>query len=366
MILNKILHKKSKTFPELNKIKHRLTGIYDDVYSQIDYAIIQEIMLPSIKYKDGNESIEEKIISSGVSEYRHFLSRFTPKSILKSIIENYNYIQVHKYVYQSNTILFYVYNRIRSKYNINKLRVKAQKALAFMEYFGLENKTAIVHFAPTLFKKCKPTMTVIDIENVNSGFTTHTFTGSGVITIFREEESDKVLLHELVHLFGLDFSMSNIDSINNDIMKTFNVNKDIQYINFFEAFTESVAVIFNACFNCIITNSDEHRYFITELFYMGDTILLILDIFNMENLEDLTKKGNLLIQRTSVLSYYILKYGLLRNVDKFIQKFLYIKSWNDSDIRGLLKLSKEGLRGDIVNYNLNNGSLRMTYNDIRY
>ena len=201
---------------------------------------------------------------------------------------------------------------------------------------------------------------------MNSGFTTHTFTGSGIITIFREEESDKVLLHELVHLFGLDFSMSNIDSINNDIMKTFNVNKDIQYINFFEAFTESVAVIFNTCFNCIITNNDENRYFITELFYMGDTILLILGIFNMENLEDLTKKGNLLIQRTSVLSYYILKYGLLRNVDKFIQKFLYIKSWNDSDIRGLLKLAKEGLRGDIVNYNLNKGSLRMTYNDIRY
>ena len=45
----------------------------------------------------------------------------------------------------------FIYNRNRSKYNINKLRVKAQKHQHFGN-FGLENKTAIVHFAPTLLK----------------------------------------------------------------------------------------------------------------------------------------------------------------------------------------------------------------------
>ena len=61
---------------------------------------------------------------------------------------------------------------------------------------------------------------IIGINSVNSGFTT--FNTEPYISIFREEESDKVLIHELIHYLELD--LNSHDQMFSDFYKYFNIN----------------------------------------------------------------------------------------------------------------------------------------------
>ena len=68
------------------------------------------------------------------------------------------------------------------------------------------------------------------INNINSGGTIHTLSQS-LIVLFRKEESDKVLIHELIHYLRLDFSMSDIYldnayDISNQVIDEFNVSRN--------------------------------------------------------------------------------------------------------------------------------------------
>jgi hypothetical protein len=249
------------------------------------------------------------------------------------------------------------------------------KILAFLELLNLENQEIEIYYAPVDIPKTFPKSQKFKPDNINSGGTIHHLNKVHIV-LFRKEESDKVLIHELVHCLKLDFAMSEVYwnhklVINNEILNIFNVSENEEYINLFEALTDSIAIIFNSMFNSILTKSNINDYFYTELLYTSTVACNILMHAGYKNVEDfLTNKSSRKLQQsTSVLSYYILKFSLLNNSDILLTDFFpkfYIE-WTLDDIYRLYNLTKKDIYmiANILK-GIDSKSLRMTYNSLKY
>ena len=95
---------------------------------------------------------------------------------------------------------------------------------------------------------------VLDEDNVNTGFT-RTCQPNGEIVIYRREEWFKVLIHETMHNYGLDFSDMDNKSCHGKILYLFPVKSNV---NLFEAYTEFWARIMNILF-CSYTNACDKK-----------------------------------------------------------------------------------------------------------
>ena len=73
----------------------------------------------------------------------------------------------------------------------------------------------------------KKKMSQIDVINVNSGFSNFGCRNTANITIYREEEWVKVLIHELFHNLNLDFSTENIDRWREVMYEICGINSEI-------------------------------------------------------------------------------------------------------------------------------------------
>ena len=65
----------------------------------------------------------------------------------------------------------------------------------------------------------------LDTENVNSGFTTFYHNQNKNIVIFRDEEMDKLIIHELIHFYYLDFHLIDIN-----LSEYINVSSSTEFI----------------------------------------------------------------------------------------------------------------------------------------
>lgn len=342
-----------------NTISDKKLGVIniDKLYNEQDLERYDEYSVETA-YK-----ARQYINSNGVSEYNELISLFTPFKIIAEMVKNFNNKSEIVFNYKSNKLCFFIYKT--DTFNITDLVIKAVKAFSFLEVLNIKNNNIRINYSPIKFKKNLPDYDIIGVNTVNSGFTTLGI--NPYISIFREEESDKVLIHEMVHYLRLDFVSKDNNFINNKIINEVNIN-NVDYINFFESYTESIGVIFNSIFNCILTQTNINSYFDMELKYMQDTILNLLNHSKIDNINNLFNKGksNILQQKTSVLSYYILKYGLLLDVDKLLDNYFPKNKWFNIDILRLYNMSKKNLLNKKLSHNkINiNKSMRMTYNEL--
>jgi len=309
--------------------------------------------------------MKKHINNAGIYDYNDLISMFTPVKIITEIVKKFTNKSEIEFNYKTNKVKFYFFNT--NSINVMDILIKAIKAFTFIEILGFTNQNIKINYSPVKYKKSLPKYDIIGVNSVNSGFTT--FAMDPYISIFREEESDKVLIHELVHYLKLDFVSRDNTFIHNKILSEVNI-EDIEYINFFETYTESIGVIFNSIFNCILTKTNINNYFDMELKYMEDTVLNLLEHSNISKIDHLFKKGeyNVLKQKTSILSYYILKYGLLLNSDLLINKYFPKYKWFNVDVLRLYNMSKKSLLKKGITHNKinNDKSMRMTYNELKY
>ena len=76
---------------------------------------------------------------------------------------------------------------------------------------------------------------------------------------------------------------------------------------------------------------------------------------------------NILLQKSNVLSYYFIKYGLILDPTYFLSNFDLNTKWSENKILEIYNLSKNVLKNttfDVNNSLKYNKSLRMTYNNI--
>ena len=309
--------------------------------------------------------------------------RFISNEIMWNILTKHTVVEDIYSSYKTNNIKLRLYNNYESDdYKKNcfsqkiEIAIKMTKIFTMLELLNIKNKTIDIYYAPVNIPKTLPIDNHFGIDEINSGGTIHDYSKSFIV-LFRQEESDKVLIHELIHYLRLDFSTTevyykNAFLISKSVIEDFNVNHDYSKINLFEGLTDSLGIIFNSIFNCILTKSNIDDYFYTEYCYCLTVAEKIIKHAGFKDINDLMDKDNNLVlhQSTSVLSYYILKCSLLNNADLILTEYFpkFNTEWNLRDIDNFYGLAKKDLlliKKIISNPNIKN-SLRMTYNDLKY
>lgn len=178
-------------------------------------------------------------------------------------------------------------------------------------------------------------------DNVNSGASIK----KELVHIWRKEEFYKVLIHELVHYFGVDFYIS--DSIYKKLNKHFNglfTIEGIDRVN--ESYTEILAIVIHSCLYSVLKNIDFTNIFCYELLFSYFQVGKILNHFECLSYEDISKTT--FIQKTSAFSYYIIKCMFMVNLKKILD------FWEENDFTILKSESIQSnyyeLYKDIVKY----------------
>jgi hypothetical protein len=182
-------------------------------------------------------------------------------------------------------------------------------------------------------------------NNVNSGFSVK----FKYVCIFRNEEIEKVLFHELIHFFDNDTS---IDNITHNKISEYIINKfgiiDEHYIN--EAYTDYYAILYNTLFMSYYLNTDFYELFKIEILFSLFQTAKILANNNILNFEQIYKKENVIKQNTHGFSYYILKSAFLLRPE-----LLNKKSFDNINL--IIELIESSLNNkifiNIINYYIN-------------
>ena len=131
------------------------------------------------------------------------------------------------------------------------------------------------------------------------------------VFVFRREDMLKVLIHELIHFFDLDYKwgLGGDQAVLGTMLMTNSVNAN-------EAFVESLAIAIHVCVFCIATGVKREKVldvFEQEMQYLLQQALCITVIY----IHSIKKTGGrTLIEKSSASAYYVLKTALLMN-DKY-------------------------------------------------
>ena len=190
--------------------------------------------------------------------------------------------------------------------------------------FNLPYKNNLVKIRIILSKQKKSLYSnynILSPININSG---STLPGE-YVNIWRFEEFEKVMIHEIQHFYGCDFhsSNSNYYLVENVIKKCFDIKGDDK-VN--ESYNEVMAHIISMIYFSKIYKLKLKDVFNFELYFLLFQTAKIIDFFGGNNYDSIFIKTPNHIhfnQRTSVLSYYVIKTLFMFNISytiKFIEK----------------------------------------------
>lgn len=199
-------------------------------------------------------------------------------------------------------------------FSSNKFNIPFHRIEGCMEILKPKNYLQLTFWETSAKKKIYNK--VLGGKDVNSGSSN---TNTGEIQLWRKEEFDKVLIHELIHGSKLHFMEINL--VNNYILNKFNI---IGKLVPFEAFTEWLAVLLHCTFesyeltktNCLTENLIYNEY----LFNLTQCCHLMRH-YQIDSWEQLLIKSEPWEQKTDIFSYFILKTALLSNSQYWFQRF---------------------------------------------
>jgi hypothetical protein len=168
---------------------------------------------------------------------------------------------------------------------------------------------------------------IVNAEHVNTAFT-FSCKPKNEIVLFRKEEWLKVFLHETFHAFGLDFS--SMDCRNGHAFIQRNLFSVSSEVNVFEAYTEFWAEMWNIGFCAFFEQPTKKEYFSLVAFFLQlEQQFSCFQLVKTLNYMRLTynelcnvqsaKTRHLYKEKSSVLSYYIIKTILISACDEFLQ-----------------------------------------------
>lgn len=140
---------------------------------------------------------------------------------------------------------------------------------------------------------------------------------------YRQEESFKVLVHELMHALGLDFSSMDCDVANNIIINNFKgIERDCDY-RIYESYCETWAQIINILIIVSRENVKDYMKKINEyLFYEKLWSIFqcakVLHHYDISYINILEGNDHYTETKTQVFSYYILRAIAMTNLNEFV------------------------------------------------
>ena len=234
-------------------------------------------------------------------------------------------VQVHaetlelvRYVYTSAdyilTLYCPLYNQKENSVDINKLQHiinfminlakdnnKQNNVANIIIFCGLQRKEIF------FFEKL-----ILCSDNINSGSSVPGKT----VMIWRLEEIFKVLIHELVHFYQLDFNSSdeNLLYLSSYLRTKYNVNG---FDSPNESYTEFLAIIIHSVFVTHYTSYDIYKVLKYEIIFTLFQVAKILKFYGFKSTRDFSSIP--VNQTTSVFSYFIIKGALLFSLPKVIE-----------------------------------------------
>jgi hypothetical protein len=185
-----------------------------------------------------------------------------------------------------------------------EIKIYIMKTVTLLNYFNLfhYNNTKINIYSFLSDRKKKfPKDSFYTPYHVNTAYSI----AKTEIVMFRKEEYEKVLIHELIHFYKLDIYDRQSQLINKFPKFNFRFNPN-------EAYTDFFAIILHILYVNHITNISLKKLIKIELGFINHQAKKILNKANANNINTLLKIFN---QSTSVFSYFILKSAMFNNKD---------------------------------------------------
>lgn len=300
-------------------------------------TVLDKINLP-VYFK--NELLLERFFDKIIDSLKainvnQIILRYTktkPKKTINLLGNSHNKdIYEHKYIIEYNKCLIIL--RYYSLYGLNKKSLIVIIQNILLTYKFKQNQNPIdIYIFPGKEKKKFGSNFILSPKEINSGYT-----DNKRIVIYRNEERNKVLLHELIHFLGIDLSQNDTKL---DISSYINIDKSVK-INLNEAFTEMMACLLNSIICSYLINKKKNKNLfkkciLYELKFSLYQVSKIIIHYGYKNANDFFKKhkDGKFDQKTSVFSYFIVKTSFLFNISIFIQ---FLKNKNGKDYITLVK-----------------------------
>ena len=309
--------------------------IYNDIMEAYNY-------LNKLKRNDKNYyDINIKKINSSyeITKPQNFNANSFPEIVRKQINELAQTEITYRFsIFGRNIIVYFILEETNNQINIKHLNTYIDNIILWLyilnQYASKQCSSSLkIYFYFTSLEKHLPksNINILDEININTAFTTSCPKDAEVV-VFRKEEWFKVFIHETFHSFGLDFSdMNNFDTTQ-CILNIFKVNSDV---NLYESYTEFWAEIINVLFCSFFSLTDKNNMndFLStsqilinfERTYSFFQLVKTLDFMGLKYKDLYSKteqsrllRENLYKEKTSVLSYYIIKTILINNYQSFL------------------------------------------------
>ena len=304
--------------------------------------------------------------------YNSFSSINIQNDLEKNINTIYNYevlFSLERHTYNDDYELFLTTNQNLD----NKLKYHIANLLLLSVLTENKEKIMCYYWKSKKKKKLPTKKKPLGPNEVNSGSTLLT-NYIKRISIVRIEEFLKVIIHETIHNSGLDLSQYNFDIINEWIKKHFLI-KSNNTILINECYVELWAVIFNSIITAHISNPSEllptFLYIINiEKLFSCFQCAKILKYYGFNNFSEfynnngwsLNKLDNAkYFQKSSILSYYIIKSAVLFNIDSFF-KFCYPDTYSIKNFIRFDEMSEENFLKLIIS-SVNNNNYQNIVNN---
>lgn len=297
--------------PKIRSIK----DVYNDISTSINKAT-QQLKIVSINHT--------KTVSSKVTEQ---LDTFFIHHTLINYIVTSTFIKyIYRFDYNKIAIVLTVY----SKMNVSKKKIETLIniiciMLTIPSYISIDKLNISLILTP-FKKKLKKTKKHIGSDSVNSGYCYSTKNTSSIL-IYRLEELEKVLIHELVHALHIDYGQD----ISIPFHKLFQIQSRYGY-NINEAYTEVWTVVILCAIQSYRLEMKKNYMLFIKLLRQEQLFSLvqvgkILYYFGFKTSDDFTKPFNpkypkMFSQSTYVFSYYYVKASALYHISNYLQ-FIY-------------------------------------------
>jgi hypothetical protein len=245
-----------------------------------------------------------------------FYNKFQSIDIIQEIESN-DLIHIELQIDNIRISLYYYDNNLNINDIINNIiRITLLINKITLEYnIHVSNYDIIIFLGKNkkyLFNKKQ----IITPMNINSGSTLI----SSYVSLWRIEEYEKVLIHELLHYIGIDYHMFTNKKLNDKINNIFKID-GINHIN--ESYNECVASIINMCWKSIKFNIDINNIYKLETKFLIFQTNKIINFFGGNKGEDLFNIH--ITQTSSALSYIIIKMILFLNIDMILELIENVK-----------------------------------------
>jgi len=297
----------------------------------------------------------EKILYSNSKYFNIIFNQHYPINVLNKLFYDNSFVSldiIHKG--ESNDIKHEKYSDTKTQIELFYLKDKkkpdVELIFKIVDFFRILSKKDI-NLKLVIFynnqKRFLPHNKLMTAENINGGASMD----NHYVYIWRKEDFYKVLIHELIHYFNLDFHKLDNDILGEILRKIIKIDgRDVNN----EAYTEIMALTINSVLYSLMLNIDFSDIIYYENIFTHLQIAKIINLFGGDNYDDLF---NITIkQNTSVVSYIIVKGMLLNNYDTILKHFdqYFDKDENEKfddyfNIYSIL-VNKKSLNKDLINY----------------